>query len=164
MAIATIHSDFWAKGGKKICHCFHFSPSVCHEMMGPDAMILVSLMLNFKPSFHSLLSPPSWNSLVSCHFLPLVWYLRLLIFLPAYLRLLIFLPAILIPACDSSSLALCMIYSAYKLKKQADNIQLSCTAFARSTAVSWTSHLFHDWFCYFLTHIQYSQETGKVAW
>ena len=25
----------------KICHCFLFSPSVCHEAMGPDAMILV---------------------------------------------------------------------------------------------------------------------------
>ena len=35
----------------------------------------------------------------------------------------IFLPAILIPACDSSSLAFSMMYSAYKLSKQGDNIQ-----------------------------------------
>ena len=41
----------------------------------------------------------------------------------AYLRLLIFLPAILIPACASSSLEFLMIYSAYKLNKQGDNIQ-----------------------------------------
>ena len=41
----------------------------------------------------------------------------------AYLRLLIFLPAILIPACASSSPALLMMYSAYKLNKQGDNIQ-----------------------------------------
>jgi len=41
----------------------------------------------------------------------------------AYLRLLIFLPAILIPACASSSLAFHMMYSAYKLNKQGDNIQ-----------------------------------------
>ena len=41
----------------------------------------------------------------------------------AYLRLLIFLPAILIPACVSSSPAFLMIYSAYKLNKQGDNIQ-----------------------------------------
>ena len=41
----------------------------------------------------------------------------------AYLRLLIFLPAILIPACDSSSPAFLMMYSAYKLNKQGDNIQ-----------------------------------------
>ena len=25
------------------------SPSICHEVMGPDAMILVFWMLNFKP-------------------------------------------------------------------------------------------------------------------
>jgi len=41
---------------------------------------------------------------------------------PAYLRLLIFLPAILIPACVSSSPAFLMMYSAYKLNKQGDNI------------------------------------------
>ena len=41
----------------------------------------------------------------------------------AYLRLLIFLLAILIPACASSSPALLMMYSAYKLNKQGDNIQ-----------------------------------------
>ena len=40
-----------------------------------------------------------------------------------YLRLLIFLPAILIPNCASSSLAICMMYSAYKLNQQEDNIQ-----------------------------------------
>ena len=41
----------------------------------------------------------------------------------AYLRLLIFLLAILIPACASSSPAFLMMYSAYKLNKQGDNIQ-----------------------------------------
>ena len=46
----------------------------------------------------------------------------------AYLRLLIFLLAILIPACVSSSLAFCLMYSAYKLNKQDDNIQPWCTA------------------------------------
>ena len=38
-----------------------------------------------------------------------------------YLRLLIFLPAILIPACNSPSLASCMMYSTYKLNKQDDS-------------------------------------------
>ena len=28
-----------------------FPPSICHEVMGPDAMILVFWMLNFKPGF-----------------------------------------------------------------------------------------------------------------
>jgi len=41
----------------------------------------------------------------------------------AYLRLLIFLLAILIPTCASSSPAFLMMYSAYKLNKQGDNIQ-----------------------------------------
>ena len=39
------------------------------------------------------------------------------------LRLLIFLPTILIPGCASSSPAFLMMYSAYKLNKQGDNIQ-----------------------------------------
>ena len=30
-------------------------PSVCHEVMGPDAMILVFWMLSFKPAFFTLL-------------------------------------------------------------------------------------------------------------
>ena len=41
----------------------------------------------------------------------------------AYLRLLIFLLAILIPACASSRPVFLMMYSAYKLNKQGDNIQ-----------------------------------------
>ena len=44
------------------------SPSTCHEVMGPDAMILVFWMLSFKPTFHSL-SLSSRGSLV-LHFVP----------------------------------------------------------------------------------------------
>ena len=47
---------------------FIVSPSICHEVMGPDAMILVLSQL-----FHSLLSPSSRDSLVPLHFLPLGW-------------------------------------------------------------------------------------------
>ena len=28
-----------------------FSPSICHEVIGPDAIILVILTLSFKPAF-----------------------------------------------------------------------------------------------------------------
>ena len=42
MAAVTICSDFGAQENK-ICHCFHFFPSICHEVMGLDAMILVFL-------------------------------------------------------------------------------------------------------------------------
>ena len=43
--------------------------------------------------------------------------------------LLIFLPAVLIPAYVSSSPAFLMMYSAYRLNKQSDNIQPWCTPF-----------------------------------
>ena len=50
------------------------SPSVCHEVMGPDAMIFVFWMLSFKPTklafFHSPLSLSSRGFLVPLHFLP----------------------------------------------------------------------------------------------
>ena len=41
MAAVTDHtSDFGAKE-YKVCHSSIVSPSICHEVMGPDAMILV---------------------------------------------------------------------------------------------------------------------------
>ena len=93
------------------------SPSICHEVMGLDAMILVFWMLSFKPTF----------SLSTFTFIKRLFRSSSLSAIKvessAYLRLLIFLPAILIPACPSSSLALCLMYSAYKLNKQGDNIQ-----------------------------------------
>ena len=51
-----------------------FSQPICHEVIGPDAMILGFWILSFKPGFHSLLLPSSRGSLVSLHFLPLQWY------------------------------------------------------------------------------------------
>ena len=47
------------------------SPSICHEVMGPDAMILVFWMLSFSQLFHSHLSLSSRGSLVLLYFLPL---------------------------------------------------------------------------------------------
>ena len=46
------------------------SPSICHKVMGLDAMIFVFWMLSFKPTFHSPLSLSSRDSLVPLHFLP----------------------------------------------------------------------------------------------
>ena len=45
-------------------------PSIGHELMGLDVMILVFWMLSFKPTFHSPLSLSSRGSLVPLHFLP----------------------------------------------------------------------------------------------
>ena len=93
------------------------SPSISHELMGPDAMIFVFSMLSFKSAF-SLSSFTFIKRLFSSSSLSAIRVVS-----SAYLRLLMFLLAILIPACTSSSLAFLMMYSAYKLNKQGDNIQ-----------------------------------------
>ena len=49
-AAVTVCSDFGAQENK-VCHCFHFSPSIYHEVMRLDALILVFWMLSFKPAF-----------------------------------------------------------------------------------------------------------------
>ena len=97
------------------------SPSICHEKMGPDAMVIGFWMLSIKPAFSlsftfskRLLSSSSLSAIRVSH---------------AYLRLLIFLPAILIPACASSSGAFRLMYSACKLNKQGDNIRPWHTTF-----------------------------------
>ena len=46
------------------------SPSICHEVMGPDAMILVFWMLSFKPNFPLSSFRFTRGSLVLLHFLP----------------------------------------------------------------------------------------------
>ena len=46
------------------------SPSICHEVMGPDAMILSFLNVVLSQYFHSLLSLSTRGSLVLLHFLP----------------------------------------------------------------------------------------------
>ena len=69
------------------------SPSISHEVMGPDAMILVFWMVNFKPTF-SLSSFTYIKRLFSSSSLPAIRVVS-----SAYLRLLIFLPAILIHLC-----------------------------------------------------------------
>ena len=40
MDAVAIHSDFRAQE-EEICYYFHLYPSICHEVMGPDAMIVV---------------------------------------------------------------------------------------------------------------------------
>ena len=50
MAAVTIRSDFGAQENK-ICHWFHFSPSICHEVMGTVCHHLNFLMLSSKPAW-----------------------------------------------------------------------------------------------------------------
>ena len=46
------------------------SLSICHEVIGPDAMIFVFWMLSFKVVIHSPLSPSSRDLLVTLRILP----------------------------------------------------------------------------------------------
>ena len=87
------------------------------------------------------------------------WNIWPLVVSSAYLRLLIFLRAILIPACVSSSPAFLMMYSAYKLNKQGDNIQPWHTPFP-----IWNQSVPCPVLTCFLTCIQISQEVGEVVW
>ena len=79
----------------------------------------------------------------------------------AYLRLLIFLPAILIPTCALSSPVFPMMYSAYKLNKQGENIQPWLTPFPIWNPVRCSTSSSN---CCFLPCIQVSQEAGHVVW
>ena len=71
-----------------------FFPSICHEVMGLDAIILVFWMLSFKPL--------SSFTLIKRFFSSSKWLFAIRVVSSAYLRLL-FLLAILIPACDLSN-------------------------------------------------------------
>ena len=95
-----------------------FYSSVYHEVMELDAMILVFLMLIFKPAF-SLSSFTLIMMLLSSsslYAITMVSYGGIM----SYLRLMILLLAILIPTCISFSPAFYLMYSA---NKQGDNIQ-----------------------------------------
>ena len=115
---------WWFLDHKKIvCHCYHCFPSVCHEVIRPEAIVFIFWILSFEPAF-KLSSFTFIKRLFSSSSLSAIGVIS-----TAYLRLLLFLPAILIPASASFSPAFNMMYSAYKLNKKADNIHPWCTAF-----------------------------------
>ena len=140
VAEIIVLSNFGAPQNK-ICQLFHFSLSICHEIMWQDAMILVFWMLSFKPDF--LLSS---FTLIKRLFSSSS-HSAIRVVSPAYLRLFIFLPGALIPACESSSLTFSMIYSAYKLSKQGDNIQPYYTPFLiwKQSAIPYTILTVASW-------------------
>ena len=100
-----------------------FSPSICHEIMMARCHDLSFLIFNFKPalslSFFTLINGLFRSSLLSV----------IRVVLSPYLRLLMFLPPVLIPACNSSSPAFLVMWSAYRLNKQGDRRQLCRTLF-----------------------------------
>ena len=152
MVSVIIHSDFGAQENK-VCPVSIVSPSICHEMMGPDAMILVFWMLSFKPTF-SLSSLTFIKRLFSYSSLSAIRVVS-----SVYLRLLIFPLAILIPACASSSQGLHMMYNI-----QPWHTGWQCTALTYSfsylepvcCSISSSN-------CCFLTWVQISQEADQVV-
>ena len=95
------------------------SPSICHEVMGLDAVILDFLICSCKP----VLSPSSFTLIKRLFSFSLLSAIRVVS--STYLKLLMFLPPILIPAQDrsSSSPAFLMMCSAYWLNKWGDSRQ-----------------------------------------
>ena len=118
MAAITICSDFGAQKNK-VWHCFHCFPIYFPLSDGTRWYDLCFLNVGWALSqlFHSPLSLSS-KRLFSSSSLSAIRVVS-----SAYLRWLIFLPAILISARASSSPAFLMMYSAYTLNKQGDNIQ-----------------------------------------
>ena len=120
MTAVTICSDFGAQE-KEICHYFHLFPVYLPCGNGARSHDLRFLIFSLKPTlllpsfikrlFNS--SSPSAIRVVSS----------------TYQRLLMFLPSILIPACNSSSLAFLLMCSASWLNKQVDSRQPCCTPF-----------------------------------
>ena len=115
MAAVTTCSDFGTQE-KKVSHCFLCFPIYLPWSDGTGRNDLHFWMLSAKSAF-SLYS----FTFIKRLFSSLLSAIRVVS--SAYLRLLIFLLAILIPACASSSPAFLMMYSAWKLNKQGDNVQ-----------------------------------------
>ena len=108
MAAVTICSDLGAPQKIKSATVSTVSPFICHEVMRPDALILVFECSVLSQLFHT---PFTFTKrLFSSSSLSAIGVMS-----SAYLRLLIFLLAILIPAYASFSLAFCMMYSAYQV-------------------------------------------------
>ena len=154
MAAGAICSDLGAQENK-ISHCFHFIPIYLPRSDGTWCHGLCFLMLSFKPAF-----APSSFTLIKRLFNSFSLSATRGVS-SACLSLLIFLPAILIPACASSSMAFRMVYSAYKLNKQGDNIQPWHTPFLFGTRL-----LFHVQFWLLLPdlHTGFSRGKGQVMW
>ena len=118
MTALTICSDFGAQENE-VSHCFHcfsiYLPwtdgTTCHDL----SFLSVELSLSSFTFIKRLFSSYSLSAIR--------------VVSSAYLRLLIFLPTILVTTCASFHLAFRMMYSAYKLNKQGDNIRPWCTPF-----------------------------------
>ena len=99
-----------------------FSPYVCHEVMGLDAMILVSLIFSFKLAFS-----PSFVTLIKRLFSSFLLS-TIRVVSSTYLKLI--LSSNLNSSFNPSSPEFHMMCSVYKLNKQGDNKQPCHTPFS----------------------------------
>ena len=75
MAAVTVYSDLILEPKKiKFVTVSTFSPSIFHEVVGLDAIILVLWTLSFKPDFSLASFTLIRSSLVPLCFIPLEWY------------------------------------------------------------------------------------------
>ena len=136
-----------------------FPPSICHEVMEPDAMILLFWMLSFKPgfllasfTFIKRLFSSSSLSAIRVTYAYVICISKVTDISPNNLDL----------ACNSSSTVFHIINSVYKLYKQAGwQYTALMYFFLNLEPVSCSMSISN---CCFLTHIQVSQETGEVVW
>ena len=122
MTAVTIRSDCGAQE-KEICHYFHLFPFYLPCGNGARSHDLRFLIFSLKPA----LLPPSFTLIKRLFNSSLLSAIRVVS--STYQRLLMFFPSILIPACNSSSLAFLLVCSASWLNKQVDSRQPCCTPF-----------------------------------
>ena len=132
----------------KVCYCFHFSPFYLPWIDGTICLIFVCRVLRLKPAF-SL----SMFTLIKSLF-NLSSFSATRVVSSAHLRLFTSLLAVLIPTCDSSSLAFHMRYYAKKWRRV--TIHTLVIPFSQFCSMSGSSGCF-------LTHIQVFQEASKVV-
>ena len=157
MAILTIRIDFisfliWKD--MKSDTISTFSPPICPEEMGTDAMILLFWMLSFRPAF-SLSSFTFIKRLFSpLHFLPLKWYYLHIrgcwyFSQQSWFQLVSHLPQHFVRGTlHVSKISRVTIYSLDVLFPNLEPVHCS---------------MFSSKYC-FLTCIQVSQEAGNMAW
>ena len=152
--MAAVTVLIWELKNIKSATTCTFPLPICHEVMGPDAMILVFWMLNFKPAFSFYSSPSSRGSLAPLHFLPLEWY-----------HLYTWVVAISPGNLDSS-----LWFIQHSILHDVLCIEVKQAGW-QYTILMYSFPNFEPVHCFlsgsnccFLTCIQVSQEAGKVVW
>ena len=155
MAAFTTCSDFGAPKRKSLT-VSTVSPSIWHEVMGLDAMILVFECWVLSQLFYFPLSLSSTGSLVPLHFLPLELYHHI-IFIPEVLDI------------SPSSLDFSVYFIQPSVSHDVLCVQVKQAGWQYTALTYCFSYLepvcsMSSSNCCFLTCIQISQEAGQVVW